>query len=134
MKKVIHVVGTVIMEGGKILCAHRGSEDRILPLMWEFPGGKVESEESPEEALKREIYEEMRCQVEVGDQLKRTIYEYDFGIVELTTFYAMLIEGEPTLTEHEKIAWLSPGELRTIEWAPADLPAVEKLVNLMPRE
>ncbi|WP_280771811.1 (deoxy)nucleoside triphosphate pyrophosphohydrolase [Salipaludibacillus daqingensis] len=132
MKKVIHVVGAVIMEDGKVLCAQRGSEDKILPLMWEFPGGKVESGESPEVALKREIHEEMRCHIDVGDQLERTVYEYDFGIVDLTTFHATLVEGEPVLTEHERIAWLSPGELKTLEWAPADIPAVEKLVKVMP--
>lgn len=95
--------------------------------MWEFPGGKVESGESPQEAVKREIYEEMRCHIDVGVQLEHTVYEYDFGIVDLTTFYSKLVEGEPVLTEHERIAWLSPGELKTLEWAPADLPAVEKL-------
>lgn len=133
MKKTIRVVGAVIIEDGKVLCAQRGRE-MTMPLMWEFPGGKVESGESPEVALKREIYEEMRCHIDIGDQLERTVYEYDFDIVDLTTFYATLVEGEPVLTEHERIAWLSPGELKTLEWAPADVPAVEKLEMVIPRE
>ena len=84
MKKNIHVVGAVIIENDKILCVQRGSS-KSLPLKWEFPGGKIESGETPQEALRREIYEEMQCKVEIGDQVEHTVYEYDFGIVHLTT-------------------------------------------------
>src|SRR5690625_7372056 len=85
MKKNIHVVGAVIIEKGKILCAQRG-KNMSLPLLWEFPGGKIEKGESPNEALQREIKEEMLCEIEIGDQVEHTVYEYDFGIVNLTTF------------------------------------------------
>lgn len=129
MKKDIHVVGAVIIEKGKILCAQRG-RNMSLPLLWEFPGGKIEAGESPKEALQREIKEEILCKIEVGEQVEHTVYEYDFGIVNLTTFECKLIEGRPILTEHESIKWLEPQELSLLDWAPADIPAINKLVNI----
>ena len=99
MKKNIHVVGAVIIENDKILCAQRGPA-KSLPLKWEFPGGKIEAGETPQEALSREIKEEMQCIVEIGGQVEHTVYEYEFGIVHLTTYYCKLIEGKPVLTEH----------------------------------
>lgn len=98
-----------------------------LPLLWEFPGGKIEAGETPQEALKRELEEELTIEAEVGEQVESTTFEYDFGIVILTTFYCALIAGEPTLTEHAEIRWLVPDKLSQLEWAPADIPAVEKI-------
>lgn len=129
MKKNIYVVGAVIIEEDKILCAQRGA-DMSLPLLWEFPGGKVESGETPKEALQREIQEEMLCEIEVKEQVEHTIYEYDFGIVHLTTFECSLIEGRPVLTEHEDMKWLARHELPLLDWAPADIPAIEKLSKI----
>lgn len=126
MKKNIHVVGAIIVADGKILCAQRGRQ-QTLPLLWEFPGGKIEETESPEDALSREILEEMGCVIQVGEQVEHTVHEYEFGVVHLTTFYCTLVSGIPTLTEHARIVWLSPNELKTLEWAPADIPAVERL-------
>lgn len=128
MKKNIHVVGAVITDGEKILCAQRGTE-KALPELWEFPGGKIEENETPQEALRREIKEEMHCEIEIGDQVEHTVYEYDFGIVHLTTFYCKLLEGTPVLTEHIAIDWLKPSELKQVEWAPADIPAIEKIAR-----
>ncbi|WP_409304166.1 (deoxy)nucleoside triphosphate pyrophosphohydrolase [Peribacillus sp. SCS-155] len=129
MKKNIHVVGAVIVEDEKILCAQRGAS-KVLSFKWEFPGGKIEEGETPQEALQREIQEEMRCRVEIGEQIEHTVYEYDFGIVHLTTFYSRLIEGTPVLTEHAAIKWLPVEELSTLDWAPADIPAIEKLSGM----
>lgn len=123
MPKQIHVVGAVITRDGLVMCAQRG-HDGNLPGLWEFPGGKIEQGESKQAALKREITEEFGCTVEVGRELTTTTHEYVFGEVTLTTFYCRLVAGTPTLTEHVSIKWLRPDELDTVQWAPADIPAV----------
>lgn len=128
MKKHIHVVGAVIIEDGKILCAQRGAT-KTLAYKWEFPGGKIEEGETAQAALKREIDEEMNCIVEIGEEIDTTVYEYDFAFIHLTTFYCKLIKGKPTLTEHVDIKWLSANELGSLDWAPADIPTVNKLQN-----
>ncbi|WP_430534824.1 (deoxy)nucleoside triphosphate pyrophosphohydrolase [Listeria rocourtiae] len=129
MKKDIHVVGAVIIQNGKILCAQR-SAHTSLALQWEFPGGKIEASETPQNALIREIQEEMDCKVAIGEQVEHTVHEYEFGIVHLTTFLCHLIYGEPKLLEHHAIKWLKPAELESLAWAPADIPAVQKLQKL----
>ncbi|MBO2945998.1 (deoxy)nucleoside triphosphate pyrophosphohydrolase [Paenibacillus sp. F411] len=126
MKKNIHVVGAVIIENGKILCAQRGAT-KALAYKWEFPGGKIEEGETPQAALKREIDEEMHCSIEIGEHIETTVYEYDFGIVHLSTFYCRLLNGKPMLTEHVDISWLYPDELMSLDWAPADIPAVHRI-------
>lgn len=126
MKRRINVVGAVIVRDGDVLCAQRGPMGS-LPGMWEFPGGKTEDGETPREALEREIREELQCDVLVGEEITSTTHEYEFGIVTLTTFYCELRSGEPQLTEHADVAWLSPAELDSLDWAPADIPAVEKI-------
>lgn len=123
MKKRIEVVGAVIVRDGLILCARRGPAAK-LPGMWEFPGGKTEAGESGSEALVREISEELSCSIEVNEFINTAEYEYDFGIVVLSTFYCSLVAGEPQLSEHDGMVWLRPDELQQLEWAPADLPAV----------
>ncbi|WP_170008520.1 (deoxy)nucleoside triphosphate pyrophosphohydrolase [Bacillus fonticola] len=132
MKTEIHVVGAAIIQYGKIFCAQRSST-MSLPLKWEFPGGKIEKGESPQDALTREILEEMSCQVIVGDQVAHTVHEYDFGVVHLTTFICVIIEGEPILKEHKSMKWLLAEELASLDWAPADIPTVEKLQEMNSR-
>lgn len=122
--KLIEVVGAVIIRDGKVLCAQRG-ETGNLPLMWEFPGGKVESAESSKQALEREIREELQCVIEVGQEITTTVHAYNFATISLTTYFCTLISGSPQLTEHSSVIWLAPTDLPTLEWAPADVPAVE---------
>lgn len=126
--KQINVVGAVINQDGRILCAQRGPSGS-LGGMWEFPGGKIENGESPRDALIREIDEELHCEIAVGEKVTTTRHEYDFGVVTLTTFWCALVAGTPKLTEHAEVRWLSPGELDQLEWAPADVPAVEIIRN-----
>ena len=128
MKKEIHVVGAVIKTNNKILCAQRGP-GKALAYLWEFPGGKVEPGETDKEVLKRKIREELLCKIEVKNKVTTTRHEYDFGFVNLTTFECDLLEGEPVLTEHVAVKWLSVEELATLEWAPADIPAIEILME-----
>lgn len=125
MKKQINVVGAVIVKNGAVLCAQRGKGS--LAGLWEFPGGKIEPGESPRAALEREIEEELTCAVKVGDKVTTTDHEYDFGIVSLTTFLCELVDGEPTLSEHTAVRWLAPHDLHELDWAPADVPAVDLL-------
>lgn len=127
MKKQINVVGAVIVRDGKILAAQRG-EGTTLAGMWEFPGGKIESGETPKEALQRELVEELLCEAEIGDHVETVAHEYDFGIVNLACYYATLIKGEPQLTEHAEIRWIAPADLSSVEWAPADIPAVKQIM------
>ncbi|MBL1230242.1 (deoxy)nucleoside triphosphate pyrophosphohydrolase [Enterococcus sp. BWB1-3] len=128
MKKEIHVVGAVIEKDGLILCAQRGA-DKSLGGLWEFPGGKIEPEETPQQALEREIQEELLCEILIKNKIVTTRHEYDFGIVELTTFFCELLKGEPKLTEHKSIKWLTISQLETLEWAPADIPTIDELVK-----
>ncbi|MEK3883638.1 (deoxy)nucleoside triphosphate pyrophosphohydrolase [Paenibacillus sp. PL2-23] len=127
-RKQIHVVGAVIVREGLVLCAQRGAGQSMASL-WEFPGGKIEIGETPQDALKREIAEEMRCQIRVGERVEYTAHEYAFGIVHLTTFYCEVLSGEPQLTEHAAMRWLRPEELLSLEWAPADVPAVQAIMS-----
>lgn len=123
MNKQIDVVGAVIVRDGLVLCTQRGAGK--LAGLWEFPGGKIEPGESPQAALVREIVEELGCQIEVGELLTTTTHTYDFAVVTLTTFYCSLVAGTPKLTEHAAANWLAPDQLDTLEWAPADVPAVQ---------
>ena len=123
MQKTVEVVGAVIVRDHQILCAKRGASGS-LPGLWEFPGGKIEAGESPQSALVREIQEELRVSILVKEEILRTRYEYPFATVGLTTFFCQLLEGEPKKSEHSELLWLNPEDLLTIEWAPADIPAV----------
>jgi len=128
MKKYIKVVGAVIQKDGKILCAQR-NEHTSLPLLWEFPGGKIEENELPEDALERELIEEMQCEINVGEKVVTTVHEYDFATIELTIFYAEMVNDHIILEEHADMKWLLPTELNKIEWAPADIEAVQKIMK-----
>jgi 8-oxo-dGTP diphosphatase len=124
----LRVVGAVIVDGRHVLCAQR-SELKHLAGMWEFPGGKVEPGESDEQALEREIREELGCLVHVGAVITTTLHRYDFGGVALTTYYCEMVEGLPHPSEHQAVVWTDYTELKTLDWAPADVPAVERVMR-----
>jgi 8-oxo-dGTP diphosphatase len=129
MKKTVRVVGAVIMnEQNKILCALR-SPDMSLPNLWEFPGGKIEEGEAPEETIVREIKEELGCTIQVHDKVEEVHYEYPSVIVNLLTYKAKIIHGAPTAKEHAELKWVPLQELHTLKWAPADVPTVEALLT-----
>lgn len=129
MRKQINVVGAVMVSNGRVLCAQRGPRGALAGL-WEFPGGKIEPGESPRAALEREVGEELECVIAVGDELTTTTHAYEFGDVTLTTFWCEIRSGTPKLTEHSSLRWLPPSQLGTLNWAPADVPAVELIAAL----
>lgn len=124
---VVPVVGAVIHFNGKILAAQRKATSKLGGL-WEFPGGKIEAGESAKAALIREIEEELEALVDVGEMICEVDHEYDFATIRLTTFHCELVSGDLVLNDHDDVRWLHPSELRTVEWAPADLPTIDILL------
>ncbi|MFC7060999.1 (deoxy)nucleoside triphosphate pyrophosphohydrolase [Halobacillus seohaensis] len=129
MKKTVKVVAAIIEnDHNEILCALR-SPEMAIPNTWEFPGGKVEDGESLNEALEREINEELSCSIDTFDVFDENVHEYDAFIIQLIAIKGKLIEGQPTPSEHSSLIWLKRENLHSLVWAPADIPAVEQLVN-----
>lgn len=119
------VVGAVILRDGEVLCAQRDAG--ALKGMWEFPGGKVEPGETARDALAREIEEELGCAIRIGNEVAVTTHEADTMVITLTTYYCLLLDGEPDPLEHAELRWVSPARLQELPWAPADLPAVLRI-------
>ncbi|MEH7026143.1 (deoxy)nucleoside triphosphate pyrophosphohydrolase [Bacillus wiedmannii] len=127
MKKRVSVVGAVIFnERNEVLCALR-SPKMSLPNYWEFPGGKINEGEMPQEALVREIKEELGCLITVGEKIEEVDYEYENIIVHLATYKAYIESGIPKALEHEEIKWVQVENLLELKWAPADIPTVDIL-------
>lgn len=126
MKK-IEVVAAVIVRDDKIFATQRGYGE--FKGGWEFPGGKMEPGETPQEALHREIQEELETEIKVGDFI--TTVEYDYPNFHLTMhcFTCSIISGNLTLLEHEDARWLSKDELNSVQWLPADIEVVKKILN-----
>jgi 8-oxo-dGTP diphosphatase len=128
MKKNVHVVGAIIEnDKHEIFCALR-NPNMVLANYWEFPGGKIEVGESPEQALSREILEEFNCSIQVGEKVEDTIHEYEKFIVHLETYKATIIKGEPIVLEHAEIRWVPRNQLLELNFAPADIPAIKKIL------
>lgn len=129
MKKTVKVVAAIIEnEHDEVLCALR-SIKMTLPNLWEFPGGKIEPGESVADAIVREIREELDCDVEFISIFNDNTHEYDNSIVNLITTKCRIIGGYPVANEHAKLIWLSKENLISLNWAPADIPAVKLLAS-----
>ena len=128
--KTIDVVAAVIVRDGKILCVQRPEHTKeYVSLKWEFPGGKVEVGESREEALVREIREELSIDIEVSEFLMTVEHTYPDFHLTMHVFKCVLDQGEITLNEHVDAKWLSVEELDQLVWAAADVPVVESLMH-----
>ncbi len=124
MKKKVSVVGAVIVnEKNEVLCALR-SPNMSLPNYWEFPGGKINEGEMPQEALVREIKEELGCLITVGEEIEEVEHEYENIIVHLATYKAHIKSGIPKALEHAELKLVHVNNLLELKWAPADLPTV----------
>lgn len=120
------VTAAIITKDNLILIAKRGSTDKLAN-MWEFPGGKVEKGESPEECLRREIKEEFNIEIEVGDFFGESIYDYEYDSIRLLAYWAYWKSGIIVPLVHDEYRWVSTKELMNYDFAPADIPFVEKL-------
>lgn len=124
----IHVVGAAIIRNRLLLAAQR-AQTMSLPGVWELPGGKIEPGETPTQALRREIEEELRCVIDVVEYLETARYPLAANIIVLHTYRCVVQQGQPQLTEHENLRWLSRDELYDVEWAPADLATIDRLAT-----
>ena len=124
---MIEVVAALIRNDGKFMICQR-PENKSRPLLWEFPGGKVEAGETKEAALARECSEELAIELEVGKMFADSTFVYPDISVHLSLFEARIVCGEPKLLEHKDIRWITPEEAHLFEFSPADVPFVEKLI------
>ena len=116
--KTIHVVAAVIRKDNKIFATQRGYGD--YKDWWEFPGGKIEEGETPQQALKREIKEELLADIEVRDYIASVEYDYPKFHLSMDCYWVELVDENLTLLEHEAARWLSFEELESVQWLPAD--------------
>lgn len=123
----IHVVGAIIRRGDAVFAARRNPE-RSAGGLWEFPGGKVEPGETPQQALVREIREELGVRIEVGAQVDRSQVTVGEVQVDLACYEARLVGPEPTAsTDHDALIWVPLAELGSLDWAPGDVPIIERM-------
>lgn len=127
--KTINVVAAVIMKEGKVFATQRGYGE--FKDGWEFPGGKVEAGESPEEALCREIREELEVEVNVGDLIDTIEYDYPAFHLSMKCYACTIAGGSPHLLEHEAARWLSADQLGSVAWLPADITLIPKIAGLL---
>lgn len=123
--KHIEVVAAVIVRHGAYFATQRGYGE--FKGFWEFPGGKVEPGESPEQALRREIREELSAEIRVGELLTTVEWDYPDFHLTLHAFRCTLTAGDPVLREHSAAEWLVPERLDSVGWLPADLQIVKLL-------
>lgn len=132
--KIVKVVAAIIKavnQNGEtiIFATQRGYGD--FKGGWEFPGGKIESGETPQEALKREIIEELDTEVSVGELMDTVEYDYPQFHLSMDCFWCQIVRGNLVLKEHEAARWLTKDELNNVEWLPADITLIEKIRNLL---
>ena len=127
---MLEVTCAIIEWNNKVLVAQR-SDSMSLPLKWEFPGGKIEENETAEICLIREIDEELSIQIEILNRLDETVHAYsESKIIKLIPFVCKFICGEVVLTEHAQFLLLDKSELTNLDWADADIPVLNNYLNL----
>jgi 8-oxo-dGTP diphosphatase len=131
MVKTIEVVAAVMVRDGQVFASQRGYGD--FKGWWEFPGGKIEPGETPQEALVREIREELAAEIEVGDLLETVEWDYPSFHLTMHCFLCTLLTGSLHLNEHQDSAWLTRETLRSVRWLPADEGVVARIEGMLGR-
>ena len=127
--KTLNVVAAIIKKDNKILATKRGYGEFIN--MWEFPGGKIEQNETKEEALIREIKEELDCTIKPTKFALNLEYQYPTFYLKMACFEAVITEGIPKLLEHNDAKWLKKRQLYEVNWIPADIKIIDYLKDTM---
>lgn len=127
--KTIRVVAAVIRDGDRIFATQRGYGD--FRGGWEFPGGKIEEGESPQEALVREIKEELETEIAVGELIDTIEYDYPTFHLSMDCFWVEIVSGDILLKEHEAAKWLTKETLDSVEWLPADVSIIDHIRELL---
>lgn len=125
--KTVKVVAAIIINNNRVFATQRGYGE--FKDGWEFPGGKIESGETPQEALIREIKEELDTEIEVKDYLKTVEYDYPEFHLSMDCFFCVIKSGELVLKEHEAAKWLTAETLDSVDWLPADKGLIEEIRN-----
>lgn len=123
--KTIRVVAAVIRKGDSIFATQRGYGPQRG--QWEFPGGKIEPGETPQEALVREIREELDAEIRVGELIRTIEYDYPTFHLSMDCFWCTILNGNLVLREHEAAKWLTKETLRTVDWLPADITLIDEI-------
>ncbi len=127
--KTVKVVAAVIREDNRIFATQRGYGE--FKDGWEFPGGKVEAGETPQEALVREIHEELDTDIQVGELIETVEYDYPTFHLSMDCFWATVISGDLVLREHEAAKWLTKETLNSVDWLDADRGLVDTIKNVL---
>lgn len=127
-KKHIEVVAAVIERDNKVLCCQRGNKGECA-YKWEFPGGKIELGETKEEALRREIKEELNCTIKIKDFITTINHEYNTFSLTMHVYLCELVEKEPVLLEHKSSIWCDKDKLKELDFAEADIKLLNYIKN-----
>jgi 8-oxo-dGTP diphosphatase len=126
---ILYVTCAIIENEGLVLVVQRSSS-MSLPLKWEFPGGKIEKDETEEACIIREIKEELNLEIELSKRLSPSMFDYPNFSIELIPFLARQIGGQIMLNEHSDYKYLEKRELLNLDWAEADIPIVKEFLSL----
>jgi 8-oxo-dGTP diphosphatase len=126
MKKIVKVTAAILVKHGKIIIAQRKSSDRLSG-KWEFPGGKIEPGETPEQCLSRELKEEFDIDVTIGEYLGSNIHHYDHISIDLMAYRASWVSGAIRMNDHKAYHWITVEQIPEFDFAPADIPFADML-------
>ena len=127
--RTVEVVAAIIIKNNKYLCTQRGNNGGYTALKWEFPGGKIEENETPEEALKWEIQEELKSDIKVEEHFCTVDHTYPDIRLIMHVYLCSMEDDDIILVEHNSYKWLSPSNLMGLDWAEADIPIVHKIIK-----